>query len=158
MEAEFSTLWGAVTVSQSPNCVEGLLAAPGSATFFPLETPLSSCPHSRVAASDGLGPCCKWQQQSKSGHGYQEAEVVWKHYRIFIVHRGSVFVTKQRGHQLNIKKKKNLIHSLKCLTDGLPLPERATSKSKLKTHWLSQPRPLCLVYIPFAEKPKAAML
>ena len=106
MEAEFSTLWGAVTVSQSPNCVEGLLAAPGSATFFPLETPLSSCPHSRVAASDGLGPCCKWQQQSKSGHGYQEAEVVWKHYRIVIVHRGSVFVTKQRGHQLNIKKKK----------------------------------------------------
>ena len=32
------------------------------------------------------------------------------------------------------REKKNWIHSLKSLTDGLSLPERATSKSKLKTH------------------------
>lgn len=111
--------------------------------FSPLEVLLSSCPSQQGGCRWLAGePCCKWQLQGGFGHGCQVAEVEWKHYRIFIIHCGSVFMAKQRGHQLNTEKKKNWIHFLQSLTDALPLPESGTSKTKLETHWLFQLWPI----------------
>lgn len=110
---------------------------------------LSSCPSQQVSSKWlARDPFCKWQLQGDFGHGCQETQVDWKHYRIFIIHCVSVFRAKQReGYQLKWRENKKYIGSIFSNISQISLPENGTSKE----NWQQKMKisvQFILVYIP----------